>query len=79
MLPAWVVEAAIRVALRRWREKHMLKQVKWSAAAALIIGSVTQTLGIDLADEQVDVLVNALAIVVYIVSEVIEHRRKLKV
>lgn len=74
----WLIVAEwwIRVRpIRALKEKRMLKKsIKWTAFVALAIGSVSQTLGIDLAPEQIDVLVNAGAVIAYIVTKFLEAR-----
>lgn len=54
----------------------MNKGIKWTSIAALAVGSVCGMLGVDLAPEQVDVLVNAGAILAYVVTEYLEHRKQ---
>lgn len=77
----WVIEAAISILIHRFQEKHMnkvLKTAKWTAVLSLVVGSLAGVIGVDLAPEQVDALVNGAAVVVYIVTEVLEHRAAAK-
>lgn len=71
----WLKVRPIR-SLKENRVKNILKGAKWTSVLALVIGSVCGMLGVDLAPEQVDVLVNAAAVIAYIVTEYLELRRR---
>lgn len=74
----WVTQLIVTNIIQRIKEKRMkkfLKGAKWTSVLALVIGSVTGVFGVDLAPEQIDTLVNAGAILVYVVTEVLENRK----
>jgi hypothetical protein len=73
-----IVTAVTRKVRERLKEKAMnkfLKGVKWVSVIALAVGSVSQSLGLDLAPEQIDIIANAVSIVAYAVVKLVESRR----
>lgn len=77
LLKVWIINLIKRrIRKAMFKKLFSVQRARVLSVLALIVGGVASVLGVDIAPEQVDVLVTSVASIVAVVVEIVERRRK---